>query len=175
MGLENTRFHPYAERKQAGGVLFVDLFRFLGRGGAVECGPAAAPDVAVKSKLRDDQRGPATFEQRDVHFPGRIVENAQVGGLVSQIVRCLGGIALADAQQDHESRSNLAHDATVDGHLGAADALDHCAHVRHPADSEKNLNTAIASLNGLGAGAIERMGIEAVVGNADKKSCFAPQ
>ncbi len=61
MGLENTRFHVYAESTQVRGVLFIDLFRFLGRGGAVECRPASAPDVAVKSKLRDDQRGPASF------------------------------------------------------------------------------------------------------------------
>src|SRR5579872_3549270 len=175
MGLENTHFHPYAQRTQASGVLFVDLFRFLGRGRALECRSAAAPDVAVKSKLRDDQRGPATFEQRDVHFSARIVEDAQFGGLFSQITGCLGGIALADAQQDQESRSNPAHDATVDGHLGAANSLDHCAHVRYPAYSEKSLNTAIGSLERLGAGAFEQMRAEAAVGNADKNSCFVPQ
>ena len=64
---------------------------------------------------------------------------------------------------------------TVDGHLGAANSLDHCAHVGYPAYSEKSLNTAIGSLKRLGAGAVEPMGTEAVVGNADKKSCFAPQ
>ena len=57
-----------------------------------------------------------------------VLEHAQVDHLVGQVVHVPVGVALARAQEHHQTRADLTHDLVVNLDPGPGDALNHRSH-----------------------------------------------
>jgi len=108
--------------------LVVQLARQLGRCRLVPGGAAAFAAVAVQGELGDDQQLAADIDERTVHHPVRIIEDAQMQDLFHHPGKILVGVAAVDAQEDDQPFGDGAGDLPVDLDLGPADTLDDGSH-----------------------------------------------
>jgi hypothetical protein len=102
----------------------------LRRRGGDETGPAAFAAVAEQRELADDEHRPADIDQRQVHLPIGIVENAKLHRLVGKLLGVGFHIALLHAEQHEQAAADLTDDLAVDGDAGPGDALEDGFHGR---------------------------------------------
>jgi len=124
---------PAGLAAQAGGAdssdeILVEAARLLGAGCGIEGRPLASAYVAEQRKLRYQQHCATSLADRQIHLSFRIVENAQAGDLVGQVVGIGFGVILAYAQQYQQTFANCSSDFAGNGNLGPSYALDDGSH-----------------------------------------------
>src|SRR5579883_2382738 len=88
-----------------------------------EAGTAASARIRIECELRDHQSRAMAVEQRTVHFPLLVLENAQMNNLVNERFHLNITIVLSNAQKDEEAIVDLADVLSRNGDAGPADAL----------------------------------------------------
>src|SRR6266478_1256750 len=112
--LEDSGFNTHYGAPRHGDEMFVKRTRLLGRGGGVETGAASLAAIAVERELRDDEQRTSGVNQASVHLARVIRKNAQVEDFVREVLG--GGLAIGfgHAQQNQQSRTDLAGHGAVD-------------------------------------------------------------
>src|SRR5206468_12116255 len=93
-----------------------------------KAGPALTAGVAVKRKLRHDQRAAVYRQQRAVHFSLVILKDSQVGDLLGHSESDSGCVVAANANQNHKTSGDFSRDLAVHGYTRAAHTLDNGSH-----------------------------------------------
>ena len=96
------------------GEMLVEPLAGLGRGGGREAG-AVALGLGGEGELANDERRAARVEERAVHPPLVVAEDAQVRRLAREPRALRLGVAAHRADEDDEARSDLADDLAADG------------------------------------------------------------
>src|SRR5206468_9788972 len=91
--------------------------------------PAAAGEVGGKGELRNGEHAAADVLEREVHLPGRVLEDAQAGDLARRFLRALPRIPLLGAEEDEQAPADPADGLSFDPDHRARYALDDELHV----------------------------------------------
>jgi hypothetical protein len=85
--------------------------------------------VAVKRKLRDNQRAASRVQERTIHFSVIVLKNPQVCDLPGHGDSDSGCIIAPDAEQNHKTRCDFSRYAALHGDTGAAYTLEYGSHL----------------------------------------------
>ncbi len=96
--------------------------------GRDEARAAAFAHIGEQRELRDDERLAAGVDQRAVEAASLVGEQAQFGALAGHPARPGGVVALCDADEHEETRTDGAHDVVTDGDTGPGHTLQDDAH-----------------------------------------------
>jgi hypothetical protein len=109
LGREDAFLHVQAQRPQRVARARVEAAGVLGRRGLDEARAAALPGVGIEGELAHHQRRAMGVEEREIHLPGRVLEDPEAGDPVCDRHRLGLGISPADAEQDQQPRTDGAH------------------------------------------------------------------
>ena len=109
--------------------VFIEQASLLGTGCGIEGRALAAAHVTEQSELRDDKHRPAHFTHSAVHVPGFVVEDAQPGNLLSEVIGSGFRVVLPDTQEHQQASADFPDGLARDGHTGPQDTLHHGAHI----------------------------------------------
>jgi hypothetical protein len=121
--LKDSGLDANAQPSQSPTKLVVQFPAQLGRRCLYETRPPLPARVAVQCELRNCKCCAARIEQRTIHFPILVREDAEVGNLFGHCGRDGGCILAADSQKNHEPGADFAGDAALHDYSSAADAL----------------------------------------------------
>jgi len=86
--------------------------------------------VAVERELRDDQDVAAGVQNRAIHVPGVVGEDAEVEHLVRQHGNVVLAVPLAHPEEHEQPRADAAHGRAFHPHRGLGHPLHHRSHAR---------------------------------------------
>src|SRR6266545_4092348 len=107
----------------------MELLCLFRRCGSNKAGPALTACVAVKRKLRDNQRASSYIQERPIHFSLIVFKDPQVCDLFGHADSDGGRVVAADPDQNHEASRDFSRDAALHGYTCVAYTLDNGSHL----------------------------------------------
>ena len=128
MGAKNAAFDPYAMTLNTLDIHLIESFGDFGFGGGTKAGTPSLATVAIQGELRYGQNTTTRFNDRSIHAPIVIREDAQMDGLVRAEFDVPIRVVHMDPDQHGESRLNLTANLTIDFDRGFSYPLNDESH-----------------------------------------------